>query len=88
MLHDRFHARWEQPTSIDRGAANVITTLKLRIKQDGTILNREIVSSSGNSQMDESVLTAANRVTQIDPLPSGLGNGEFLEINVQFKLEQ
>jgi TonB family protein len=88
MIHDRFHARWEQPTSIARSGANYVTTLKLRIGKDGRILAREIVNASGSSMMDDSVLTAANNVTQIDPLPKGLGNGEYFDIKVNFKLDQ
>ena len=88
MLHDRFHNRWEQPTSIVRAGADFVTTLKIRIAKDGTISGREIVNSSGNPVMDESVLAAASKVQQIDPLPAGLGNGEFFEIKVNFKLDQ
>ena len=88
MLHDRFHNRWEQPTSIVHTGADFVTTLKIRIARDGTISHREIVNSSGNPVMDESVLAAANKVQQIDPLPAGLGNGEFFEIKVNFKLDQ
>ena len=88
MLHDRFHNRWEQPTSIVRAGADFVTTLKIRIAKDGTISGREIVNSSGNPVMDESVLAAANKVQQIDPLPAGLGDGEFFEIKVNFKLDQ
>ncbi len=88
MLHDRFHARWEQPTSIVRTGADYVTTLKLRIGKDGTILNREIVNGSGNSAMDESVLAAAGKVTQVDPLPAGLGTGDHFEVKIEFKLDQ
>ncbi len=88
MLHDRFHNRWEQPTSIVRAGADFVTTLKIRIAKDGTISQREIVHSSGNPVMDESVLAAANKVQQIDPLPAGLGSGDILEIQVNFKLDQ
>ena len=88
MLHDRLHNRWEQPTSIVKAGADFVTTLKIRIAKDGTISNREIVNSSGNPVMDESVLAAANKVQQIDPLPAGLGDGEFFEIKVNFKLDQ
>lgn len=88
MIHDRFHARWEQPTSIIRGAQDFVTTLKLRISKDGTILGREIVKSSGDTVMDQSVMGAAERVQQIDPLPAGLGDGSIFEVNVAFKLDQ
>ena len=88
MLKDRFTARWAQPTNIDRSGADIAATLKVRISKDGVISEREIVQSSGFPQMDESVLRAAEKVTQIDPLPAGLGNGEFFDVNVQFKLDQ
>ena len=88
MLHDRFHARWEQPTSIVRNAQEFTTTLKIRISKDGTILHREIVRTSGDTLMDESVMAAAERVQQIDPLPAGLGTGDFFEVNIAFKLDQ
>lgn len=88
MLHDHFHTRWVQPTSIVRAGADFVTTLKIRIAKDGTISHREIVNSSSNPVMDESVLAAANKVLQLDPLPPGLGTGDFFEIQVNFKLDQ
>ncbi|MGB8166049.1 MAG: TonB family protein [Chthoniobacteraceae bacterium] len=88
MIKDRFDARWEQPTNIERNGTAVVTTLKFRISKDGLISEREIAKSSGYPQMDESVLAAAAKVQQVDPLPTGLGNGEFFEVNVEFKLEQ
>jgi TonB family protein len=88
MLHDRFHARWDQPTSIVRAGQDFVTTLKLRIAKDGTILSHEIVKSSGDTTMDQSVMTAADRVQQIEPLPAGLTTGDVFEVNVAFKLDQ
>lgn len=88
MIHDRFHSRWDQPTNISRNGQDIVTTIKIRIGADGTIQSREIVHSSGDTTMDQSVMTAAEQVRQIDPLPSGLGNGQFFEVNVAFKLEQ
>jgi protein TonB len=83
MIHDRFYSRWAQPVGLGQ---DVVATLKLRINNDGTISNREIMRSSGNPQMDESVLRAAQKLEQIDPLPKGLGNGEFFDVNVNFKV--
>lgn len=88
MIHDRFHSRWDQPTDIARTGQDIVTTLKIRIGKDGAIQNREVIHSSGNTVMDESVMAAAERVQQIDPLPAGLGNGDFFEVNVAFKLDQ
>ena len=88
MIHDRLYSRWDQPTNIAHAAQNIATTLKLRISKDGTILSREIVHPSGDTTMDQSVMTAAERVQQIDPLPAGLGTGDTFEINIAFKLDQ
>ena len=83
MLHDRYYSRWEQPVGIGQ---DVIATVKLRIMKDGTIAKHDLVKSSGNPQMDESVMSAVEKVKQIDPLPAGLGNGEYFDLNVAFKV--
>jgi hypothetical protein len=38
--------------------------------------------------MDQSVMAAADRVRQIDPLPAGITTGDVFEVNVAFKLDQ
>lgn len=83
MLHDRYYSRWDQPVGIGQDA---LATVKLRIMKDGSIAKHDLVKTSGNSQMDESVMTAVEKVTQIDPLPAGLGNGEYFDLNVVFKV--
>ncbi len=88
MLQERFEGQWIQPTSIVRSTLDFVTTLKLRISKDGTILSREIVNSSGNTLMDESVMAGAQRVLAVDPLPAGLGAGGFYDVNINFKLDQ
>lgn len=88
MIRDRFMARWVQPTDIQRGGADVITMVKLRINADGTIASHEVVRESGYPQMEESVLRAVEKVQQIDPLPAGLSSDGFLDVPLQFKLDQ
>ena len=83
MLHDRYYSRWEQPIGVGQ---DIIATVKLRIMKDGTIAKHDMVKSSGNPQMDESVMSAVQKVLQIDPLPAGLGNGEYFDLNVNFKV--
>jgi len=86
MLHNRFYRNWDQPTSIFSADNPYITTLKIRIAKNGVISNVKIVKSSGNVVMDESVMAAAQRVANVDPLPPGLG-GSFYEVNINFALE-
>jgi periplasmic protein TonB len=87
-LRDKYYAVWTQPTSIDRGSGDIITTLRIKVKRDGTVLSYEIVRPSGNSLMDGSVLAAAEEVKKIDPLPEGLGREEIVDIPINFKLDQ
>jgi len=61
--------------------------VKIRIEKDGTISSAEIVKPSGNPLMDESVLSAAKKVSQIDPPPAGLASGGAYTININFELE-
>jgi TonB family protein len=84
MIHDRFYSRWAQPVGLGQ---DVVATLRLRIMKDGTISNREMIRSSDNPQMDESVLRAAQKLERIDALPKGLGNGEYFDVNVKFKVD-
>ncbi|PTX92842.1 hypothetical protein DB345_14415 [Spartobacteria bacterium LR76] len=87
MIHDRFYSQWEQPTSIFDSAKNFVCTVQIRIKADGSIADVKIVRSSGNVVMDNSVMEAAKRVSQIDPLPSGLGSGGEYTVNINFELQ-
>ena len=34
---------------------------------------------------DESVAATGKRVTEVDPLPAGLGNGEHYEVKINFE---
>ena len=86
MLRDRFTARWNQPTSIVRSDQKFVTRVKIKIEKDGRISNVELANSSGNVVMDESVMTAARCVTQVAPLPAGLG--ESYEVKIDFELNQ
>jgi TonB family protein len=85
LLRDKYYAVWSPPTLPD--SASLVATLKIRVKRDGSVLGYDLIKSSGNSLMDGSVLEAARQVTQIDPLPNGLGKEDIVEIPVNFKPE-
>jgi TonB family protein len=86
MLHDRFYSEWVQPTTIAAAGAKNSVLAKLRIEQDGRVSNFEIIKPSGNAEVDESVASVAKRVTQVDPLPPGLGNGDHYDVKINFEL--
>jgi TonB family protein len=76
MLHDRFYSEWVQPTTIASSDEKFHVLVKLRIEKDGRVSNFEIIKPSGNATIDESVTAVAKHVTQVDPLPAGLGSGD------------
>jgi TonB family protein len=86
MLHDRFYSEWMQPTTVASSGEKYSVLLKLRIEKDGRVSSFEIVKPSGNATVDESVAAVAKRVTQVDPLPAGLGNGDHYNVKINFEL--
>jgi TonB family protein len=85
MLHDRFYSSWIQPTTSVAVGAKMSALVRIRIEKDGRVSNFTIVRPSGNVVVDESVAAVAKRVTQVDPLPKGLGGAHY-EVNINFEL--
>ena len=86
MLHDRFYSEWAQPTNVANAAGKNSVLVKLRIEKDGRVTSFEIVRSSGNTELDDSVKALANRVSHVDPLPDGLGKGDHYDVKINFEL--
>ena len=86
MLHDRFYREWAQPTTVVASGAKLSALAKIRIEKDGRISDFKIVRSSGNVVVDESVAAVGQKVTRVDSLPAGLGNGAHYDVNINFAL--
>lgn len=86
MLHDRFFSEWIQPTTSVAVGAKMSALVRIRIERDGRISKFTIVRPSGNVVVDESVAALEKKVTQVEPLPKGLGGGAFYEVNINFEL--
>jgi TonB family protein len=86
MLHDRFYSEWIQPTTSLASGDKASVLAKIRIEKDGHVSSFEIVKSSGNPTIDDSVTAVAKHVTQVDPLPVGLGSGEHYDVKINFEL--
>ncbi len=86
MLHDRFYSAWIQPTTNVTSSAKISTLVKVRIEKDGRVSNFEIIKPSENVVVNESVAAIAKRVTQVDPLPAGFGNGDHYDVKINFEL--
>ena len=86
MLHDRFYSEWAQPSTRLTAGAKVSALVKVRIEKDGRVTSFEIVRSSGNPVVDDSIKAMGERVKQVDPLPSGLGDGNHYDVRINFEL--
>jgi outer membrane biosynthesis protein TonB len=86
MLHDRFNSAWIQPTTSVTSGTKISTLVNVRIEKDGRVSNFEIIKPSENVVVNESVAAIAKRVTQVDPLPAGLGNGDHYDVKINFEL--
>ena len=86
MLHDRFYSEWVQPATVANAGGKNSVLVKLRIEKDGRVSSFDIVRSSENADLDESVKAIANRVTRVEPLPDGLGKGDHYDVKINFEL--
>jgi TonB family protein len=86
MLHDRFYSEWVQPTTSLTAGSKASALVRIRIEKDGRVSSFEIAKPSGNSVVDDSIAAVAKRVTQVEPLPAGLGNGEHYDVKINFEL--
>jgi TonB family protein len=86
MLHDRFYSEWIQPTTVISSGTTLSALVKIRIEKDGRVSDFEIIKPSGNVVVDESVAATAKRVTQVDPLPDGIGSSGHYDVRINFEL--
>lgn len=86
MLHDRFFRAWVQPTSVVSTGARMSALVRIRIEADGRVSAFEIVRSSGNVVVDQSVKEIAQRATRVDPLPAGVGQSGHYDVKINFQL--
>ncbi|MBI2441241.1 MAG: TonB family protein [Lentisphaerae bacterium] len=77
---------WQQPSAL-AGQKGLLTRVEVRVRQDGQITRKEMVAGSGNSLMDNSVMTAVESVQTLPELPFGFG-GAYKDITIDFELEE
>lgn len=73
---------WAKPTIPE----SLQTVVKIRVKPDGRIQFEGLDKSSGNVEMDATVIEAVHKVPQMpQPPPAGLGNPDYV-VAITFKL--
>jgi TonB family protein len=83
-VHEMMYRVWNQPMSLSANAGMSAEVL-IRVQRDGTIVSREMVRSSGNTLMDESVMKAVQSVTKLKALPTQF-SGSTKDIRILFEL--
>ena len=76
---------WQQPSTL-AGKRGLVTRILVRVRQDGKIVQKKIVATSGNGLMDTSAMTAVESVINLPELPFGFG-GAYKDITIDFELE-
>lgn len=73
---------WRQPSLAD-AHAGLVARARIRVEPGGQIAERRLLASSGNRQMDASVMAALDAVPSLPPLPPGAAR----DITIDFELD-
>lgn len=84
QVREAMYAVWRQPSGA--GASGIRTQVRVKVLRGGGVVSRQLVSGSGSSVMDASVMSAVQSVSRLPPLPADV-SGDSLEILVEFVLE-
>jgi TonB family protein len=84
QVREAMYAVWRQPSGA--GASGIRTQVRVKVLRGGGVVSRQLVSGSGSSVMDASVMNAVQSVSRLPPLPADV-SGDSLEIVVEFVLE-
>lgn len=85
LVRDAMNAAWDEPSGISL-PPGATTRVRIRVQSDGRVTRRDQVRSSGNSTMDNSVMSAVNSVTRLRELPSEV-RGDYKDIIIDFELQ-
>jgi TonB family protein len=73
-IHDAIRKNWSPPEGVitDAQLARLTATIKIRVGEDGTILETKLLRSSGNSFYDDSCVTAIQATRKVPPPPAAV----------------
>ena len=80
LLEGYIKAGWRWP---NRRQA-LVARVAMQLEPDGRVLNIELVSPSGNSEFDESVLRAVRKSSPVPPAPSSVYGKYFRNVTITF----
>ncbi len=85
IVYQAFYDAWSQPSYTDVGDATANVTIQLAL--DGTVLDRTLTKSSGNTVLDASVMGAAETVRRIEGLSVDFTE-RYRRVTVEFQVTE
>lgn len=86
LVRTAMYKAWHQPGALS-GKKGLVTTVLIRVRRNGKIVQRKMIMSSGNTLMDTSVMDAVESVKRLQDLPPGFGNA-YKDITIDFELSE
>jgi colicin import membrane protein len=73
-IFDAIRKNWTTPTGLvtDGELARITTTIKIRVGDDGTIIESKLLKSSGNTFYDDSCIAAIQATRKVPPPPANV----------------
>ena len=81
-----YYNAWITPNDMANDEA--ITTVKITVASDGTVINARIITPSGDAKADDSVRRALDRVSSVPPLPDKSKSERDFEISFNLKAKR
>jgi TonB family protein len=70
MIRDRIRDNWSVPQGVALGQVlDLETKVRIRVGEDGTLLEPKIIKSSGNALFDDTCIQAIQATRKVDPPP-------------------
>jgi TonB family protein len=71
---DAIRRNWNTPTGLvsDAELGRLVTTVKIKISEDGLITDSKVIKASGNGYFDDSCISAITATHKVQPPPAGL----------------
>ena len=81
-----YYNAWITPNDMANDEA--ITTVKITVASDGTVIHARIITPSGDAKADDSVRSALDRVPSVPPLPDKSKSERDFEISFNLKAKR
>jgi colicin import membrane protein len=88
-VEERIKSNWQYPVALTSPSKrkDLVSTVVVKVRQDGTILKSWFTDRSGNAVFDASVIKAVDRSDPLPPFPEGYNKRED-EMEIRFNLSE